>query len=70
MGLPSEFRPVCKIFEEAEDCAWNKFQKLHPKIRNEIKRALTVEVNLPGWQTTGMTQKSYVKRMWYTHSYR
>jgi hypothetical protein len=38
----------------------------HPKIRKKIKRALMVEVSLPGWQTTGMTQKSYVKRMWYT----
>ena len=62
MGLPSEFRPVWKIFEEAGDCAWSKLQKLNPRMRKKIKRACMVEVSLTGWQTTGMTQKSHVKK--------
>jgi hypothetical protein len=66
MGLPSGFRPVWKILEEAGDCAWSKLQKLHPRMRKKIKRARMVEVSLPDWQTTGMTQKGHVLRMWFT----
>jgi hypothetical protein len=58
MGLPSEFLPVWKIFEEAGDFAWSKVQKLHPRTRKKINRARMMGVSLPDWQTTGMTQKS------------
>ena len=37
MGLPSEFRPVWKIFEEVDDCAWSKLEKTAPKDEEENK---------------------------------
>jgi hypothetical protein len=49
VGLPSEFRPVSKTFEEAEDGPWTELD--------------IVELSLSGWQTIRMTQKGYLIKM-------
>src|SRR6516225_1663938 len=42
----------------------NVVVKLHPRMMKKIKRPRMVEVSLPNWQTTDITQKSYVIRKW------
>jgi hypothetical protein len=51
-GLPSEFYPVCKTFEEGGDCFWSELQQLHARPSKRIKSARIVDFSL-SWLADG-----------------